>query len=624
MSRPSDAREYRQRDPAFAWFGSAAVVLLSVGAALWIATEYAASALHFARELGTPLAPRLYAPWSGLGWELRFHDVVDSRVRAILTTFWKIAGIGSSLAVALGLFLGARWAAATKQRTDAHGSAHWASRAEVEGTGLTSGKGGVYVGAWRDPHGTVKYLRDDGPAHVLAFAPTRSGKGVGLVLPTLLSWPDSVVVHDIKGENYALTSGWRARDLNSRIYKFEATATDSSCARYNPLADVRLHTEREVQDVQNIVGMLVDPDGRGTEGADAHWIVSASSLLVGIALHVLYAEADKSLAGVANMLSSPLFTSSTQMFEYMLNAVHDPSGSFAWVDAGGEPTRTHPVVAMAAHDMLAKDPKESASVLSTAIRFLTLFRDPIVARNTSSSDFSVRDLMHDERPVTLYLVIPPSDMDRLKPLTRLIFNQILRALTAEMAFADGRSVANYRHRLLLMIDELPSLGKLEILQQALAYMAGYGIKSYLITQDVAQLQAAYGSGNSSETIMANCHVQIAFAPSKLETMELLSKLAGNATIRSEQRSYTGGRFGFRNNVQVNVVESERPLLTSDEARRLPPDDSLIFVAGHAPIYGRKIKYYEDPTFSERAKIPPPQRAVELLADGSAFAIGAER
>jgi type IV secretion system protein VirD4 len=162
-----------------------------------------------------------------------------------------------------------------------------------------------------------------------------------------------------------------------------------------------------------------------------------------------------------------------------------------------------------------------------------------------------------------------------------------------------------------MIDELPSLGRMDILQTALAYMAGYGIKAYLIAQDVSQLNAAYGgpSGNA-ETIMANCHVQIAFAPNKLETMEMLSKLSGTATIRSETRSYQGSRFGLHNQVVVNVQDSERPLLTPDEARRLPDDDALIFVAGHPPIYGKKIRYYKDPTFAARSRIAPSAQRVD--------------
>ena len=177
-----------------------------------------------------------------------------------------------------------------------------------------------------------------------------------------------------------------------------------------------------------------------------------------------------------------------------------------------------------------------------------------------------------------------------------------------MDFKDGRSVAGYKHRLLMLIDELPSLGKLEILQTALAYIAGYGIKAYLITQDLGQLTAAYGgSSGRDESIVANCHCLVAYAPNKLETMELLSKLAGNTTIRTENKTYSGGRMAvMKGQVTVAVQEQERPLLTPDEARRLPPDDALVFIAGQPPIYGKKIKYYQDPVFSERAKIPPPQ------------------
>lgn len=597
------SRAYVQQDPLNGWLRALGLGVMMVLLAIWISTQYVAARFGFQRALGVPLFPHVYAPWDGLAWEVRFHHLADPRVREILMQFWIGAGGGSLLGFAAALVTGVRFQSKTKRGTDAHGSAHWADKKEVEATGLVGKTDGVYVGAWKDPqNGTVHYLRDDGPAHVLAFAPTRSGKGVGLVLPTLLSWPHSAVVHDIKGENYALTAGWRERDLRSRILKFEATSIDGTSCKFNPLLEVRLRTPYEVQDVQNIVNMLVDPDGKGAEGDDAHWIVSASAMLTGIVLHVLYAEPQPSLGTVAAMLSSPMFESTAQMFEYMLNTAHDPELGCNWKDASGQPTATHPVVAMAARDMLNKAPEEGGSILSTAVRFLTLFRDPIVANNVSSSDFAVRDLMHDDRPLSLYLVIPPSDMDRLKPLTRLIFNQILRALTSEMKFEDGRSVASYKHRLLMMIDELPSLGRLEILQNALAYMAGYGIKGYLITQDVAQLQSAYGGANSSETIQANCHVQVAYAPNKIETMELLSKMAGQSTVRTEQRSYSGGRFGWKSNVQISVAETERPLLTPDEARRLPPDDALIFVAGHAPIYGRKIKYYEDGIFSERAKI----------------------
>lgn len=557
--------------------------------------------------LGESLGGNIYMPWDGLVWAIKWRAVPNANIKAIFFQEWLVLATTVILAVGLCVYLARKTLAKSHKQSDLHGSAHWATKEEIEKAGLIGKGAGVYVGAWQDDRGKIQYLRHDGPEHILAFAPTRSGKGVGLVLPTLLSWPHSVVVHDIKGENWALTAGWRSTELNGRCLKFDPTAVDGSCARFNPLSEVRLRTEYEMQDVQNIVGLIVDPDGTGGGGGEAHWIATSSSLLCGVALHVLYAEPDKSLGGVARFLSDPTFTSTEEMFQYMLNATHDPDLSQGWKDSLGQATGTHQVVAMAARDMLNKDPKEAAGVLSTATRFLTLFRDPIVAHNIAGSDFTVNDLMNDEKPVSLYIVVPPSDIDRIKPLTRLLISQILRILTSKMEFKDGRSVAGYKHRLLMLIDELPSLGKLEILQTALAYIAGYGIKAYLITQDLGQLTAAYGgSSGRDESIVANCHCLIAYAPNKLETMELLSKLAGNTTIRTENKTYSGGRMSvMKGQVTVAVQEQERPLLTPDEARRLPPDDALVFIAGHPPIYGKKIKYYQDPVFSERAKIPPP-------------------
>lgn len=583
--------------------GGGYVVLFMV-LALWIATEITAARLGFQASLGSQIFPRVYQPAAGLSWLYEFRHVHDPRVHMIFGQFWHDLGICLLLAgAAAGIIV---WRALKdSKKNDLHGSAHWATADEVKRSGLLAGKG-VYVGAWVDAMGKMRYLRHDGPEHILAFAPTRSGKGVGLVLPTLLSWPHSVLVHDIKGENYALTAGWRAKELGSRVLKFDPANNDGSSCRYNPLDNVRLRSEYEVKDIQNIVQILTDPEGKASQTEEAHWIATSSALLLGVILHVMYVEPDKTLGGVASFLSDPSFESSTQLFEYMLHAQHDPDGSMHWINPGGGPTTTHPVVAMAARDMLNRDPKESSSVMSTAVRFFTLFRDPVVSHNVAASDFSVQDIMNADLPLSLYLVIPPSDIDRIKPLTRLLINQLLRALTNEMKFEDGRSVANYKHRLLLMIDEFPSLGRLEIMQTSLAYMAGYGIKAYLIAQDVSQLSAAYGGQSGhDETIMANCSIQVAFAPNKIETMELISKLVGQATVQNESRTYMGPRVGFRSQVQVNSQPTQRSLLTPDEARRLPDDDALIFAAGCSPIYGRKIKYYEDRVFSQRSRISPP-------------------
>ena len=581
--------------PALAlWF---VLVLISI----WVSTQYVASALGFQTKLGAPLFWQLYAPFDIVVWEARYdRQAYGARTQAIFARGRIVALIGFAISLLTAGALVANRSRRARTQNDLYGSAHWASVEEILDTGLLDQDDGVYVGAWEDPSsGRIRYLRHDGPEHVMVFAPTRSGKGVGLVIPTLLSWPHSVLVNDIKGENWELTAGWRHQELGSVCLKFDPTNNDGTSTRFNPLEEIRIGTDDEVRDVQNIATMIVDPDGKGLND---HWTKTGFSLLVGTILHVLYVEPDKTLRGVAAYLADPRFDTVDQMFENMLKADHDACGSKGWIDAAGEPTRTHPVVAQSAKDMLNKAPNEKSGVLSTAMSFLTLYRDPIVARNTETSDFKLADLMNSEHPMSLYLVIPPSDKDRLKPLIRLVINQTVRTLAQRLRFLDGRSVATFRHRLLMLVDEFPALGRLDVLQEALAFVAGYGIKAYLISQDLSQLYAAYGN---DEAILANCNVRVAFAPNKVETAEVLSKMAGSATVCNPTRSYSGGRLSVPMHVVTADQQVMRPLLTPDEAMRLPPRDALIFVAGHAPIYGKKIRYFEDPTFLARARIAPP-------------------
>lgn len=588
-------------DPLGRFYPAIALGVMIAVLTMWISTQYAAWALGDQSLLGKPLLRHVYSPFDAIVWATRFdHSRFGVRVQAIFEYQRLILLAGCGLAVITSVAFVSWRCAKMKEHSDLHGSAHWASSNEICATGLLDQKDGVYVGAWHDPASRrVKYLRHNGPEHVMVFAPTRSGKGVSLIIPTLLSWPHSVLVNDIKGENWEVTAGWRHRELDSRCLKFDPTNDDGTSTRFNPLEEIRIGTNDEVRDVQNIAMMIVDPDGKGLND---HWAKTGFSLLVGTILHVLYAETDKTLRGVATYLADPRFQTLDQMFEKMLLTQHDPTGGKGWRDPQGMPTHTHPVVAQSAKDMLNKAENEKSGVLSTAMSFLTLYRDPIVARNTEVSDFKIADLMNDHKPLSLYLVVLPSDKDRLKPLIRLLINQTVRTLAQRLRFQDGRSVAAYKHRLLMLIDEFPALGRLDVLQEALAFVAAYGIKAYLISQDLSQLYAAYGK---EEAIMANCNVRIAFAPNKIETAEVLSKMAGSATVCNPTRSYSGNRLGVPMHVVAAEQEILRPLLTPDEAMRLPPEDSLIFVAGHAPIYGKKIRYYEDPTFSARAKIAPP-------------------
>ncbi len=293
---------------------------------------------------------------------------------------------------------------------------------------------------------------------MLAFAPTRSGKGVGLVVPTLLSWPGSAVIHDIKGENWQLTAGWRARFSHCLLFN----PTDARSAAYNPLLEVRRGVH-EVRDVQNIADILVDPEG-ALERRN-HWEKTSHALLVGAILHVLYAGEDKTLRGVANFLSDPACPFEVTLHR-MMSTPHLAS------EQGAGP---HPVVASAAREVLNKSENERSGVLSTAMSFLGLYRDPTVAEVTSRCDWRIADLISTEHPVSLYLVVPPSDISRTKPLIRLILNQVGRRLTESLDGSDG--IAR-RHKLLLMLDEFPALGRLDFFETALAFMAGYGIRSF--------------------------------------------------------------------------------------------------------------------------------------------------
>jgi type IV secretion system protein VirD4 len=277
-------------------------------------------------------------------------------------------------------------------------------------------------------------------------------------------------------------------------------------------------------------------------------------------------------------------------------------------------------IASSAREMKNKAANELSGVISTAVSNLALYRDPVVAANTSDCDFRISDLMNNEKPVSLYLIIRPSDIDRLRPLVRLIMNIVLRRLTESMDFAEGRSVAGYKHRLLLMMDEFTSLGRLEIFENALAFMAGYGIKAYIIVQDLVQLQAKY---TKEESITSNCHVRIAFATNNLQTAKVLSEMTGKKTVVQERTSLSGNRAGRLNRANVSISEVSRPLLTVDECLRVPgmikdakervlsAGDMLIFPAGFNPIYGRQILYFLDAVFQKRAAISAPEKSDSL-------------
>ena len=259
----------------------------------------------------------------------------------------------------------------------------------------------------------------------------------------------------------------------------------------------------------------------------------------------------------------------------------------------------HPVVASTTRELLNKSENERSGVLSTAMSFLGLYRDPVVAQVTCRCDWRIADLIADGRPTTLYLVVPPSDISRTKPLIRLVLNQIGRRLTEDLHARDRR------HRVLMMLDEFPALGRLDFFESALAFMAGYGIKSFLIAQSLNQIEKAYGPNNA---ILDNCHVRVSFATNDERTAKRVSDALGTATEMRAMKNYAGHRLNpWLGHLMVSRQETARPLLTPGEVMQLPPMDEIVMVAGTPPIRAKKVRYYEDRRFTERV-LPPPNPA----------------
>jgi type IV secretion system protein VirD4 len=322
-------------------------------------------------------------------------------------------------------------------------------------------------------------------------------------------WKESAFILDIKSENFACSAGYRAKELKQKILRLDFTDPDAiekgTSATFNPLEEVKLDyifepgkklpdpndpeekafrlvksgTNSETATIQQIVSIIIDPNGKGL--AD-HWEKTASSFMLGAITHLLYKfRMDRrGVPGISDVLTelSKPGVPWRKVVELWQEYPH-----LGWEEttrANGKRAvipMVHPVVAQEAQSILNKPDEEAGSVLSTVISNLGLFRDPVVARNTSKSSFRIRDLMNHDDPVSCYLVINPNDQLRLMPLTRLVLTQIIFTLAARMDFADGRSAETYKHRLLLLLDEFPSLGRLDLFEKALGFIGGYGLKA---------------------------------------------------------------------------------------------------------------------------------------------------
>ena len=443
------------------------------------------------------------------------------------------------------------------------GSAEWASQADIERADLRA-KHGMLLG-----QDSIGYFCADGFQHTLLFAPTGSGKGVGFVIPNLLFWEHSVIVHDIKLENHLLTSGWRAKS-GQQVYVWEPSNPDGVTHCYNPIDWVSSKPGQMVDDVQKISNLIMPEKD--------FWNNEARSLFLGVVLYLIADDTKvKSFGEVVRTMRSDDVV-------YNLAVVLDTLG-----DA------IHPVAYMNIAAFLQKADKERSGVISTMNSSLELWANPLIDAATASSDFNIMEMK--KKKTTIYVGLTPDNIQRLQKLMQVFYQQATEFLARKMP-----DIKEEPYGVMFLMDEFPTLGKMEQFKAGIAYFRGYRVRLFLIIQDTQQLKGTYEEAGMN-SFLSNSTFRITFAANNYETANLISQLCGNKTV--EQTSYNKPLF-FDLNVSTrtqNVSNVQRALLLPQEVIQLPRDDQIVLIESFPPIPSKKIKYYEDKFFTKRL-LPP--------------------
>lgn len=443
------------------------------------------------------------------------------------------------------------------------GDAHFAGEAEVRAAGLRA-REGVILGRLRG-----RLLRAQGQLGVLLFAPPRSGKGVGFVIPNLLTWPGSVIVNDLKLENFERTSGARAA-MGQSVVLFAPLDPEGRTHAYNPLDFVSDDPALRVNDVQSITAKLVQTPPR----TDPMWSNEARVLLDGLILFLLDVNPRASLGAIYRMaLSVPNFA------DYVQWALREYEG------------RLDPMSVMQFNGFIGKAIKEQSGVLSTLKASLSLFANPLVDRATSSTDFDPRELRR--RPMTIYLGVMPKDIARLAPLLNIFVQQAFDGLLGRLPGAGEP------FQLLALLDEFTALGRLENVEKGIAYFAGYNIVLAPVIQDLSQLEEVYGQA-VTETFLSTANIRIAYAQNSLKTAKYLSEELGFRTVRTRSQSR---RIADPWHGHVSESQTRRELMLPHEVRELNRRKALLLVEAAPPVKAEKIRYFRERAFTRLLRLP---------------------
>ena len=440
-----------------------------------------------------------------------------------------------------------------KDTGNAYGSATFATKENLKAAGLLRNQGPIIGKA------LGRFLRFDKPGHLLTFAPTRSGKGVGNVIPNLLDHPGSVVVTDIKGENYSITK--RHRKTIGPVFAF--APHEAKTARYNPLDFIRIGTPDELDDASLIADMLVIPQNH----EDNFWDREAKNLLILFILYVVHCfpREAANLGTVRHLLQQ-----NREDFDLTIEDMKVSS---------------HSIVRRIAAGFSQKEDKERSGVISTASGYVALWDSPRMAHLTSRSDLDLRDLKNDI--ISLYLIVPPELVDVYKPFLRLMVGLSLAAMTRNRT----RPPAD----VLFVLDEFAALDRMRPIEKGIGYLAGYNVRLWLFLQDLSQLQETYKKWRS---FIANCAVRQVFNVQDATTAQMVSEMLGNETVKVESRNRSRHWLitPFNSSYGDSVYETGRPLLSPDAIMIMPQDKQILFVQGTRPILAEKIRYFEDKTF----------------------------
>ena len=516
----------------------------------------------------------------------------DALLRQKLQIAMALSGFGLLVVLPAGLV------AAARPRRALHGDARFASVAEVRRGGLlghadkTSAPPAILIGRHKG-----QFLTLPGQLSVMLSAPTRSGKGVGVVIPNLLNWPDSVVVLDIKGENYDITAGYRAKH-GQAVYAFSPFDENARSHRWNPLTAVRKSPLHRVGDLLTIGQVFFPNDGSGTS-SESFFNDQARNLFLGLGLVLLESPALPRTIGEMLRQSSGKGRS-----------LKDHLSGFI-TDRRENATPTNPALSDECVDALQRLLSNSENTLSSVVATfnapLTIFADAVVDAATSADDFKLDDVRR--RRMSVYVRIPPNRLANARPLLNLFFSQLVSLNTQHLPEQDRQ----LKLQCLLVNDEFTAMGRVGVITNAAAFLAGYNLRLLTVVQAMSQLDAVYGD-KEARTFATNHGLQILYAPREQRDADEYSAMLGQFTERatSRGRSRSFSTHGS-SSVSSNDSDQRRALLLPQEFKELGSERLVVVCENCKPILGEKIRYHRDKAFAQRLLPAPavPQMDMDL-------------